>query len=61
MAHSLVPEGDTAGPSTTLPRISGRDEKFEGSGPPWLGWKWMDRVEKANCVLRALKYVLDGS
>jgi hypothetical protein len=23
---------------------SGRDDKFEGGGPPWHGWRWMDRV-----------------
>ena len=27
---------------------SGRDDKFEGGGSPWHGWRWMDRVEKAN-------------
>jgi hypothetical protein len=23
---------------------SGRDDKVEGGGPPWHGWRWMDRV-----------------
>ena len=27
---------------------SARDDKFEGGGPPWHEWRWMDRVEKAN-------------
>jgi hypothetical protein len=22
-----------------------RDDKFEGGGAPWHGWRWMDRVE----------------
>src|ERR1700677_4022762 len=25
---------------------SGRDDKLEGGGAPWHGWRWMDRVEK---------------
>jgi hypothetical protein len=24
----------------------GRDDKFKGGGPPWLGWMWMDRVKQ---------------
>jgi hypothetical protein len=44
-AHSLVPESGTADPSATL--RSGRDDKFEGGGPPWHGWRRMDRVEKS--------------
>jgi hypothetical protein len=24
----------------------GRDDKVEGGGPPWLEWRWMDRIEK---------------
>ena len=27
---------------------SSRDDKFEGGGSPWHGWRWMDRFEKAN-------------
>src|ERR1700689_2048188 len=23
-----------------------RDDKFEGGGPPWRGWRWMDRVKQ---------------
>jgi hypothetical protein len=44
MAHSPMPESRTAGPSTAL--RSGRDDKFEGGGSPWLGWRRMDRVKQ---------------
>jgi hypothetical protein len=40
MAHLLVSESGTAGPSTSL--RSGRDDKFEGGGPPRHGWRWID-------------------
>ena len=43
---SVFPSRQTAGPSTA--QRSGRDDKVEGGGSPWHGWKWMDRVKKAN-------------
>jgi hypothetical protein len=37
-------ESETAGPSPAL--RFGRDDKLEGGGPPWLGWRWLDRVKQ---------------
>jgi hypothetical protein len=30
--------------SSPTARRGRRDDKVEGVGSPWLGWKWMDRV-----------------
>src|ERR1700677_5209883 len=33
---------------------SARDDKVEGSGPPWDDWRWMDRVASASRALDLL-------
>jgi hypothetical protein len=45
-AHSLWPKVKLqvrSGPTAGRGR---RDDKIKGGGPPWHGWRWMDRVEK---------------